>query len=335
MAAFRLTVGIPTYNRAKELSEAIDSVLEQATGRFQGQVEILVLDDTSTDKTREVVQGYAKRYPDTVVYRYNDINLGYDRNVDASVRYARGEFVLLLGDDDALDAHALETLWDILDQHDDLGVVILSETPYDPELRAPLVPAAERALRKGGALYRPGLEFVRQNRVFPPALISGYVVRREAWLQSTPSDFYDTICVHLLVALRIFVTHAAYVSQEPRIRYRTSGVGGDVWARDELYPFPFHLGLLIGCRGVKAVYPESLYRCLHKKAMSSIAYNIMNQKVHGRRIAVTRLRGRLKDLADARDPLYWVNLLLLRLPAWVIRLPFKAALRLRSGSSSQ
>lgn len=324
----RLTVGVPTYNRAGDLRVALDSVLAQVAENLRGELEILISDNASTDETHAVIREYSERYPGLVTGRRNSENLGFSRNVDAVVRAARGKFVLLLGDDDGLESNALATVWELLSAYDDLGVVFLAERPYDADLRAPLDAAISRSENTGGVLYRPGVEYVRQTRIFPPFLVSGYVVRREAWLKAGTSDFCDTICVHALTALRILSDYSAYVSHVPVIRYRVENKGGNRW-HDELYPFTFHLNLLVGCRGVKASYPANLYRYLHQQAMRSIAYHIMDLKVTSGRLNARLLRLRLNELADTKDPLLWMNLLLLLTPAWLIRGPFSILMMLR------
>lgn len=319
----RLTVGIPTYNREADLRVAIESALAQRGGRLKGELEILVSDNASTDGTRAAVAGYAAQFPGVVAYHCNASNLGFSRNVDAVIRHARGEYVLILGDDDGLEDGALETLGEILDQSGELGAVFLSERNYDSELRVPLENVLGHKRQTGGTLYRPGLEYVRKARVFPPFLVSGYVIRREAWIAAAPEDFFESICVHTLTTLRILLSHAAYASYVPTIRYRMENKGGNRW-HDELYPFTFHLNLLVGCQGVKASYPSDLHRILHQQAMRSIALNIMSLKVAGGRLNAPLLRERLGLLADRRDPLYWLNLLLLRLPGWALQVPFRA-----------
>ena len=331
MDSIRLTVGVPTYNRGRLLRVALDSVLSQMDDRIRGQVEVLISDNASTDLTREVVNEYIARYPDVVTYHYNSHNLGYSRNVDAVICQARGTFVLILSDDDGLESNALATLWDILGQHGDLGVVFLSETPYDPELKAPLNGQLIETNRKGGQLYRPGIEYIEQTHIFPPALVSGYVVRREAWIKANPAKYYNTLIVHSLTVLRILVTqeqYSAYTSHAPCIRYRTEGKGATC-AEDELFPFAFHLDHLIGCKSVRAECSAKIYRYLYQQAMRSIAYHIMDQKVTGGRINSLLLRKRLKELADKEDPLLWLNLVLMCMPAWMILIPFRIAVRIR------
>jgi len=309
----------------------MESVLAQVDVGMEGRLEILISDNASTDATREVVHEYMARYPQTISYRCNPSNMGYSRNVDAVIRHSRGDFILLLSDDDGLEDNALRTLWNILEQQQDLGVVFLSETSYDPELTAPLGGSQRAPRRNGGLLYKPGLEYLRQCRIFPPALVSGYVVRREAWIEADPSEYFDTLIVHSLTVLRILVKqlqYSAYVCYTPCIKYRTEGMGSTC-SNDELFPFVFHLDHLIGCNSVRSECSPEIYRYLHQQAMRSIAYHIMDLKGSGGRINVALLRKRLVSLADPKDPLLWLNRVLLRMPGWMLRFPFRIAVVIR------
>jgi glycosyltransferase involved in cell wall biosynthesis len=85
---------IPTYNRAAFVSHAIDSALSQELPG-DGQVEIIVVDDESTDDTPAVVA----RYGDRVAYRRQaNQREGAARN--AGARLAHGEFLAFLDSDD-------------------------------------------------------------------------------------------------------------------------------------------------------------------------------------------------------------------------------------------
>ena len=328
LSSVKLTVGIPTYNRATELRVALENVLAQACGRLRNNMEILISDNASPDATRALADEYVSRYPDLVSYHCNAGNLGYSRNVDTVIRRARGEYVLLLSDDDSLEDNTLERVWDILGRFNDLGAVFLTPTPYDPDLQFPLVPLPPGG-QDGGTLYRPGLDYVRLKRIFPPFLMSGYVVRREAWSKVDCAVFLETLCVHTLAVLPILQDYAVYVSHAPSIRYRTD-TRGCPFVKDSLFPFTFYLDLLVGCCALKAIYPPRLHRYLHRQAMRSIAYHIMELKVLSGPIQTRLLLSRMEQLADVRDPLYWLNRLLLFLPRWVIGVPFKIAFKGRS-----
>lgn len=87
-----VSVIIPTFNRAHVLGRALDSVLAQA----YDPVEVIVVDDGSTDNTRELMAGYRDR-----VRILTQPNKGVSAARNLGVREAKGEFIALLDSDDA------------------------------------------------------------------------------------------------------------------------------------------------------------------------------------------------------------------------------------------
>lgn len=91
----KISVMIPTFNRAHYLEEAIESALEQDYPNF----EIIVSDNGSTDETEEVIKKY--KYDTRVRYFKNKINLGSGLNYQKLLyEYATGEYGHFLTDDD-------------------------------------------------------------------------------------------------------------------------------------------------------------------------------------------------------------------------------------------
>jgi glycosyltransferase involved in cell wall biosynthesis len=86
-----VSVVIPTYNRGWTLKEAIDSVLDQD----YGNLELIVVDDGSTDDTPQLLSAYADRL------RYlRQTNRGVSAARNAGIRASRGAFIALLDSDD-------------------------------------------------------------------------------------------------------------------------------------------------------------------------------------------------------------------------------------------
>lgn len=109
-----VSVVIATYNRANYLRETIDSVLGQ---RFQN-FELIVVDDGSTDETREVVASYGTR----VQFIYQE-NRGPSAARNLGVRNASGEWISFQDSDDLCLSGHLETLFGYVRQHPELGMV--------------------------------------------------------------------------------------------------------------------------------------------------------------------------------------------------------------------
>jgi glycosyltransferase involved in cell wall biosynthesis len=111
----KASVIIPTFNRAEYLGQAIESVLSQTLQDF----EIIVVDDGSTDNTREV----ALSYKDTRVNYVHKDNGGVSSARNTGIKTSRGEYIALLDSDDIWLPDNLERKVKILDSHPDIGLV--------------------------------------------------------------------------------------------------------------------------------------------------------------------------------------------------------------------
>ena len=115
----KVSVLIPTYNYARYLPEAIESVLSQSYADF----ELLIIDDNSSDETTEIVSRYAEE-DNRVSFRVNSRNIGMVENWNLCLREARGEYVkYLFGDDLLCSADALRLMVETLDNDPGISLV--------------------------------------------------------------------------------------------------------------------------------------------------------------------------------------------------------------------
>jgi glycosyltransferase involved in cell wall biosynthesis len=117
-----ISVVIPTYNRAHYLRPAIDSVLAQTCSPS----EVIVVDDGSTDGTRELVRGYGDR----VRYIYTQ-NGGAGRARNIGMCQAQGDYVTFVDSDDVLYPYMLELEGRVLDRHPEISVVYAETSAFD------------------------------------------------------------------------------------------------------------------------------------------------------------------------------------------------------------
>jgi glycosyltransferase involved in cell wall biosynthesis len=92
----RVSVVIPTYNCGQYIPQAIESLLNQTYKDW----EIIVVDDGSTDKTREIIRPYIN--DGTIQYIYQE-NKGLPGARNAGIQKAGGDFIVVLDADDELD----------------------------------------------------------------------------------------------------------------------------------------------------------------------------------------------------------------------------------------
>lgn len=110
MDNYKLSICIPTYNRAAHLTNCLQSLIS-ITQTSQFDFEVCVSDNCSSDHTEQVVRNAQGIFP--IKYHRNDSNLGMTKNFLKVVEMAKGEFVWLIGDDDLLLPSALIDLFDL------------------------------------------------------------------------------------------------------------------------------------------------------------------------------------------------------------------------------
>jgi glycosyltransferase involved in cell wall biosynthesis len=113
----RLSICIPTYNRASHLVNCLNSIII-CDKNLDLKFQVCISDNHSTDNTEEVVRS-AQPFID-VKYHKNDSNLGIPRNFLNVVSMADGDFVWLIGDDDLIMPQAIEVLYGLIDSYPDV-----------------------------------------------------------------------------------------------------------------------------------------------------------------------------------------------------------------------
>ena len=112
-----VSVIIPAYNLARFLPLAVQSVFKQTLQDF----EVIVVDDGSTDETREVVQPFMEDGRFRYIYQENQ---GLSATRNTGIRAAKGKYIALLDADDTFLPHklAVQTAW--LQENDEYGMVV-------------------------------------------------------------------------------------------------------------------------------------------------------------------------------------------------------------------
>jgi len=175
-----LTIGIPVYNGAKFIGDALNSIF--IPPGYENKVEILVSDNCSTDNIEELLGHYKN-----VKYFKNSQNLGYDKNVHNIFLNARGIFVWTLAADDIIcGSEAIVEVLNIIENDQEIGIIHVGGCPI---------------LKSNYTIYES--EFFLEVSNFNSGAVSSNIIRKNAWLASNPSDFFDTGWIHFGVVLKI------------------------------------------------------------------------------------------------------------------------------------
>lgn len=119
---FKVSVVIPVYNVEKYLAEATESVLCQTIG-FDDNIQIIFINDGSTDKSGEICRKYQEKYPDNVLYIEKE-NGGVSRARNAGIPLIKGKYVNFLDADDRWKEDAFSYVCEFFENHyDEVDVV--------------------------------------------------------------------------------------------------------------------------------------------------------------------------------------------------------------------
>lgn len=114
-----VSILIPVYNRADLVGYTIDTALQQT----YSNIEIVIVDNFSTDATWEVLQKY-KQKDDRIKIYQNEINIGPVLNWKRCIDLAKGEYAKILFSDDLISENFIEETSNYLINYKDVGFVI-------------------------------------------------------------------------------------------------------------------------------------------------------------------------------------------------------------------
>jgi glycosyltransferase involved in cell wall biosynthesis len=120
-----VSVLIPLYNSADYIRDTLDSILTQD----YRNLEVIVVDDGSTDKSFEVVQDYIQNQKESRIQLHkNETNLGPEGNWNKTLQLAQGFYVKLVCSDDTLEPHAISKQVSIFENSQNLGLSLVTGT---------------------------------------------------------------------------------------------------------------------------------------------------------------------------------------------------------------
>jgi glycosyltransferase involved in cell wall biosynthesis len=190
----KVSVVIATYNRASFLAETIDSVLQQ---RFQ-DYELIVVDDGSTDDSREVLKAYGSK----IRYIHQE-NRGPSAARNLGVRQARGAWLAFQDSDDLSERDHLETLYAYANEHPSCGMVFANGAYLGgpKHKRETIIPS-----KKSRPLAKEG---VRLLDLFEKSVVrlQASLISKEAYHAVGGHDESLRICMDLDLSFRLLMNY--------------------------------------------------------------------------------------------------------------------------------
>lgn len=114
----QVDVLVISYNQEKIIHETIESVLNQT----YHNTKLIIADDCSTDSTRDIIDGYHRKYPDKIIKIYNEQNMGITKNSNIGLAACKGDYFIIMGGDDVLYPNKVEEQVKWFNENTDCGL---------------------------------------------------------------------------------------------------------------------------------------------------------------------------------------------------------------------
>lgn len=209
--SYLISVVLPVYNCGKYLRESLDSIVNQTLGIEN--IEVIIVDDASTDNTYEIAKEYESRYPSFNVLRHN-INKGCGPARNTGLEHVTTDYVTYLDGDDYISLNAYERALEIFTQDKEVDLVIYKWEEFD----------------ENGLWHKKdiGKEILREEKIitnindYPEIILDNYAYikvyskRLFSYLKFPPRT-YEDICTSAKVMIN---AKKIYVAGDITVYYR-------------------------------------------------------------------------------------------------------------------
>jgi glycosyltransferase involved in cell wall biosynthesis len=225
-----VSIGMPTYNRADGyLKEAIQCAVSQT----YPNLEIIISDNCSTDKTSELVAGFSDA---RIQYHQQSTNIGALNNYNYCLKQSRGEYFLMLHSDDTIDRDHIESCINALGDKKEVGIICTGVRIIDRNGKI----LAERPNQTEGMSFSDYVLSWFENKIaiyMCSTLYNTKKLKEIGCFSSSPNNLYsDTLALFYLLAE---MGSAAVYDVKAGFRMHSSNAGTSAkvmdWCDDSLH----------------------------------------------------------------------------------------------------
>lgn len=252
---FKFTVIVPVYNAERWLEECISSVVNQTLG-FEENIQLILINDGSTDSSEVICKAYKKKYPDNITYIYKE-NGGVSSARNLGMEYIEGEYTVFLDSDDYWAKDAFDKIYSFFEVHNDSVDICVCRLQHTGDLEVdahPLDWRFEMGNRVVSLEKEPEcIQSAIGNSVFRSASIRD--VRFNEKLRTAEDAFFNTQVILKRMKMGI-VSDAVYFYRRMN---SDDSLTSDIRMRKEFYlniPREYYLALMESCRSRFGWIPE-------------------------------------------------------------------------------
>jgi glycosyltransferase involved in cell wall biosynthesis len=200
-----LSICIPTYNRADAIAVTLRDLLQGLRDSdMEDSVEVCVSDNASADHTQQVIRKISSEFP-LVRHTRNSINLGFGRNLWSVIKFAKSDFVLLMGDDDSVSVEAISQILSTLDNLKP-DLLLLNSAPGHKAVKMSAIDQLPRRIADVDS-------YLTELGAFHATFIGNLAFKRQAFLEVPVGDFVtDSAYPHMVPVFICLERGAVYFS---------------------------------------------------------------------------------------------------------------------------
>lgn len=217
-----VSVIISTYNGEKYIKKAIESVLNQ----IYKNIELIIVDDCSTDKTLEIISEYHKKDRRIIILK-NETNMGSYKSLNKAIRTSKGKYIANLDDDDFwIDSKKIKKQTEFLEKHNDYGLVgggMIKIDEKGKEIARFLFPEHDKDIRKS---------ILSANNLIAHSAV---LFRKDAWENAGGYNFFFSYSADMDLWLKIGKIYKFYNFQEYFIYYLEKEGSKTYFSRRNIY----------------------------------------------------------------------------------------------------
>lgn len=209
---------IPTYNAAKTVEQTLESILLQS----YTNLEIVIVDNVSTDNTVELVRRYDDPRLKIII---NETNIGAEGNFTKCIELATGEYIAIYHADDVYNAQMIEREVDFLESHAECGAVFTSGNLINEKntiiksLSIPTDLCSQTSIYQFNYIFPALLKYGNIFFICPSAMVRKTVYKNDIIIWGNKR--YGTAS-DIDVWLRILEKYPVGIINEPLMGYRQS-----------------------------------------------------------------------------------------------------------------
>ena len=285
-----LTIGIPTWNRKKELLSCLSVITNQLYEDkvLIEKVEVFVSDNNSSDETRvEVEKFISNNRLINFNYQRHDKNIGFDRNIDSIFKNSTGDFVWIFSDDDGLIKGAVKKVYNhLINLKNKCEIIFLNYNSYDSKLER-LVSDKNPEIFKN---IKENTKFSDYNKMFLKtevlgfSMISSNIFNRKSWNNLFLDNFFNSNIIQCYVQIELYLKGAKiFIINDKIVKYRLDN-NETRWTIENDNPFNLVYSAFyllnyyrgkIGGKIFKTIYTEQMI-----KTIKGVLYNKTVRKLN-------------------------------------------------------